>query len=380
VTLPGVVQAALRHHPDLAAGEYAYANRLADALETTTRDNPEVQLDLVQAEGGGATAASLEITQLLKVSSFRSRPAYAAALRAQADAEQKAAVLTVLNTVTAQYSQAWLLQEREQYLKTLIDTATRIAKVAKAASNRGELAASELSLLEAQNAELEQEILRLQTDRESLMDELERLTQLQDISRFAAPEETPIPGDITVILNTASRAVNAQSILQRQLSAANARLRVAREDAAYPEFAPRLLWDRTFDDQEDALGIGVAVRVPLWNRNDAEVARARAEVAASRTALDRLSLDAQLIARHKRALALAQQADAYRRDILPRYQHSFELTERMWQSGQTGLLPLWQIQRDMLTVHEKALAISAEALTARLDLEAAMGAKIEEIQ
>lgn len=380
VTLPQVIQGVLQQHPDLAGIERDAADRLADALATTARDNPEVQLDVMRAASGGAASTALEVTQPLKSSSWTSRPGYAAALRTQASVAQQAAVFAVLNTVTAQYAQVWLLQERQQYLRQIIAQADSVLAVARTASVRGELPAAELSILEAQNAELEQQLLRLEADFDSLAATLARVSGIPGITQVAPPGFAAIPADSARILAAAHRNTSARAVLQSQLAAANARLQVAQDDAAYPEFAPRLMWDRNGEDREDELGIGVAVRIPLWNRNEAEITRARADVAASRQALDRLQLEEQLTSKHKRVLALAQQEQAYQKTILPKYQASYDLTEKMFRSGQTSLLTVWQVQREMLSVQEKALEISADALTARLDLEAAMGAKIEEIR
>jgi len=380
VTLPDVLQGALRHHPDLVSVEREYADTLADALDTTTTQNPDVKLDTKKGTNGGDDSTSFELTQPLKVSSFSSRPAYAAALREQASAEQKAAVFSVLNSVTAHYAGAWILQERQQYLRSLIEKAKAATAVARKASDKGELPASELSLLEAQNAELDQQILRLQSDFEAATATLERVTNIPSIQRVTRPDFVAIPKDSKAILDAASRNTNARSVIQSQLSAANARLNAAQEDAAYPEFAPRLLWDRNLDQRQDELGIGIVVKIPLWSRNEAEVSRARAQQAASRSALSRLNLDQQLITKHKRAVFMAEQERAYQQIVLPKYQRSYDLTEKMFRSGQTSLLTVWQIQREMLITQEKALELMSDAITARLDLEAAMGGKIEEIQ
>lgn len=380
ITLPEVLQGALRHHPDLVSVERGYADRLADALETTSTQNPDVQLDVKKGTNSGDTTTSFEVTQPLKISSFRSRPAYAAALREQANTEQKAAVFAVLNSVTAQYAGAWILQERQQYLRSIIAKAKTVAAVARQASDKGELPASELSILEAQNAELEQQILRLQSDFETATATLERVTGIPSIQLVARPDFVAIPKDSNAILDIASRNTNARSIIQSQLSAANARLNAAQDDAAYPEFAPRLLWDRNLDQRQDELGIGIALKIPLWNRNEAEVSRAQAQQAASRNALSRLNLEQELVSKHKRAVFLAEQQQAYQKTVLPKYQRSYDLTEKMFRSGQTSLLTVWQIQREMLVTQEKTLELMSDAITARLDLEAAIGGKIEEME
>lgn len=380
ITLPEVLQGALRHHPDLVSVERGYADRLADALETTITQNPDVQLDIKKGSNGGDTNTSFEVTQPLKVSSFRSRPAYAAALREQASTQQKVAVFAMLNGVTAQYASAWILQERQQYLRSIIAKAKAVAAVARQASDKGELPASELSILEAQNAELEQQILRLQSDFETVTATLERVTGLPNIRHVARPDFVALPKDSNTILDAANRNTNAHSIIQSQLSAANARLSAAQDDAAYPEFAPRLLWDRNLDQRQDELGIGIALKIPLWNRNEAEVSRAQAQQAASRNALSRLNLEQELVSKHKRAVFLAEQQQAYQKTVLPKYQRSYDLTEKMFRSGQSSLLTVWQIQREMLVTQEKTLELMSDAITARLDLEAAIGGKIEEME
>ena len=93
-----------------------------------------------------------------------------------------------------------------------------------------------------------------------------------------------------------------------------------------PELAPRFLYERSPDGNEEGVGFGVRLSIPLWNRNEAEVGRARSQLSLAETELavfDKLDLENIIKALHAQALDSQTRAMNYRNDILPSYEKSY---------------------------------------------------------
>ena len=130
-------------------------------------------------------------------------------------------------------------------------------------------------------------------------------------------------------------------------------------------------------------GVGVALRIPLWNQNDGERKRAHAEL---RQAQSEANLYAGLPQQdvigelQQSAAALQERADSYFDSILPGYRKSYELTRNMFRQGQADALEVWQVREKLLNSENEGLDALAQAVNARGALEVELGGKIEEIR
>ena len=70
----------------------------------------------------------------------------------------------------------------------------------------------------------------------------------------------------------------------------------------------------------------------------------------------------------------------YRNDILPSYEKSYGLTKQMFDAGQSSILDLWQVRERINSIQENTLEALSDSIKARLALEEALGAKLDEIQ
>ena len=148
------------------------------------------------------------------------------------------------------------------------------------------------------------------------------------------------------------------SALAARLAATNPRLRAARAEAArrealssvarrarIPDLGVSVFRQREID--KEANGFSVGIKLPLWNANRGEIARAEAEqqVAAAVAAREGIDVITELESRLTGLVVAAEQTSLLEREILPQATRSLELARLLYEEGETSLLDLLDAQR-----------------------------------
>ena len=385
LTLEQVISDSLQKNTGIYRAQREYEDRLADAVEAKALDNPELNADAIRRKGEGGTGTDLELTQPLKLSQLTgSRWRYADALTQVADTEQKYEILKVINETTSLYTQVWLLSERRKLYGSYADDAEKMKSLVSSSTKQGQTSPAASHLFSADAAKLRADANAVDAELRQARTELARLTgrnyQTVELQR---PVFTPVPGDTDRLLTFAESRSNLRNVLKTRLQAAERRLSIAQQDATLPEIGPRLLYSRSPNGDEKSYGVGIALRIPLWNQNDAERKRANAELRQVKSEANLFSGLPQkdvIGELQQSASALQGRADAYFDDILPGYRKSYELTRSMFRQGQANALDAWQVREKLLTSENEALDALAQAVNARGALELELGGKLEEIQ
>ena len=94
-------------------------------------------------------------------------------------------------------------------------------------------------------------------------------------------------------------------------------------------------------------GVEVGLRLPLFNRNQGNIAAANAELAAADRNVERteLSLHKRLAERFQRYSIARNQVEKYRQDILPDAKTTLDLMSKGYQQGEFGYLEMLTAQR-----------------------------------
>jgi cobalt-zinc-cadmium efflux system outer membrane protein len=161
------------------------------------------------------------------------------------------------------------------------------------------------------------------------------------------------------------------------LSLASEQRRLAELDA-YPEVAPRLVYQHT-NDGGDFFGAGITVPLPFFNRNQGEIARAEAEQSAlsrKKALLEAGGLEAQVKALHGAALRADEQADIFAKKVLPAYEAALTSQERIFSQGKGSVLQVWQMLRIFNEARSEALSLHLAAATARIQLSLLVGEEV----
>ena len=146
--------------------------------------------------------------------------------------------------------------------------------------------------------------------------------------------------------------------LAERLAETNPRLRAARAEAArrealssvarrgrIPDLGVSVFRQRELD--KEANGFSVGIKLPLWNANRGEIARAEAEqrVAAAVAERERIDVLTELEARLTDLVVAADQTALQEREVLPQAARSLELARLLYEEGETSLLDLLDAQR-----------------------------------
>lgn len=384
-TLDTVIADALGYSEPALRADLERARQRADATEAGTIDNPELQVDLERERGQGGAGISAEFFQPLKLSQLNgSRSSYADALRNLADSQRKMEALNIINEVATAYMKLWSLQARQELYGRAADEAKQLSSVVQRSAKEGQTAEAARELFSGDRERLLTELQLLQGEAEQARFDLAKLTGRSFAeATLSKPVFSQLPSQGDVLVQFAGSRSNWRNLLREKVTTAEQRLNVAENDGLLPEFGPRLIYSRKANGEEEAMGAGVALKIPLWNQNDAERERAKADLSYARTAHERY----QAVPPREtiNALLRAAQKQNYRREkledsVLPRYRKSYALTLAMFRQGQAGALELWQVREKLYQTEEAALESVVTAYLARLRLEAELGGKLEEVR
>jgi cobalt-zinc-cadmium efflux system outer membrane protein len=138
---------------------------------------------------------------------------------------------------------------------------------------------------------------------------------------------------------------------------------VAERDAALASAARRgripdldVAWFREKEIDKEADGFRVGIRVPLWNANRGQIARAEAAASLAEAGAQRALIDAHAaLERARQELDVASiQADLLDREILPAAARSLDLARFSYREGETSLLDLLDAQRTFRETQREA--------------------------
>jgi cobalt-zinc-cadmium efflux system outer membrane protein len=174
--------------------------------------------------------------------------------------------------------------------------------------------------------------------------------------------------------------------LAARLVETNPRLRAARAEVArraalasvarrarVPDLDVSVFRQREVD--KEASGFSVGIKLPLWNANRGEIARAEAEerVAAARAERDRVDTLAELTARLTDLVVAADQATLLEREVLPQAARGLELARLLYEEGETSLLDLLDAQRTFRDAQQEHVLAHLARVQALADVKRLAG-------
>jgi outer membrane protein TolC len=381
VTLSDVVARALQHSPDVLRLDRDLAVRLADAVDAETRANPEMEVLGRLSDAGDGAGVEVELSQPIRLSDFKLRPLYATALRQAGTLEQEAGLFDLVNRVTELYVAHWAAQAREDLARRAAAEASDITAEIERIRTQQQLPTVQFNVFEPE-ALLRREDATLHAAERAALEARLALEIGGDggLLRTADPLLATLP-PLDAVLTFASANDFGARLARGRITVNEARLAVAEKDRL-PAITPRANYEVEPGGNARAWGVGVAVEIPLWDVNAAEIARARAALQESRMHLAQLNggaREALIAGLYRQATLLDSRAESFRSKIVPAYRDTYAMVRAMYDQGQTDLLDVWQVQASLLDAEEDAIATVVDALNARIALERAMGGKIEQV-
>lgn len=382
-----VLRLALKNSPEIKRIDATLSEKLATATEVQLPQNPELEIEgrvpEVKAQDFRLTPSyEVKLTQPIRLSHLGMRQVYASALKSTAHLERQADLVRVLNETTLLYYRLWMLQKREDILKDSEKQAKEVVSRIEEALEKKETPLTEGNLFKAESIRFGVELKATQAERmQAQADLLAAIGSPWKEIKLVTPSLRSIPEDRFKLTSFAQGRANLQLLVEQRQRAATRRYDVARMDI-FPELSLRGIYDRSESGESKEWGAGLVARIPLWDFNQAELKRSKAEKAVADVdsqSLDRMTFDRVVEIRMKRAIALQSRAEAYWNDVIPAYQKSYDLSRYQFEQGQASMIQLWQVQQKVTEATDKALQDTVESLSARTLLEQAIGGKIEEI-
>ena len=348
---PGARQAAA--FEDAAAAERKAVRLLPDPSLEYSRDRGRL------TEGAGllATETAFSVSQAIPwpgtfSANVRAGDLAADALRAKgADArweleiEARAAFARLLYTRAA----LEIARAAEADALTLRDLTT----------TRAELGESrEVDRIKAEVEWLRQQRIRRAAEREAeAVEAVLRTLAVEPLPRPLAVEGElpgPIPPTDAVELRARLARSNPRLAASRAAAERDAALLSVARRARIPDLDAT--WFRNTEVDKEANGFSVGLRVPLWNANRGEIARAQAASLLAAAGAQRALLDlTNALERVRQELDVASaQVEILEREILPAATRSLDLARFSYQEGETSLLDLLDAQRTFRETQREA--------------------------
>ena len=384
LSLETVIEQALQNSPQTARILSDVADAEAEAFEIETPDNPMAEINITSfKDGNDNRTAEIELEQPLRLSNFGSRGNYAEALRRTASVEQKAQMLELIHTITRGYASYWALQEQEKILATNVDYANRKQRLVANAAKEGRVDASDAKIFKAEALRLEEQLRVIRARKASGAANLLRMAGMDQTSFDAERPISPEIPDLSYLTGVAGNEGSIRSLLEARKALAERRYAVARQDASFPEFAPRAVIKQGFDTDNTTVLLGVSIALPIWDRNNAEVSRAVAErrlAQSNLNALNEQNFANVLAAAYEQAKATQISASTYRNKILPAWNEVESITDKKFENGQASILDLFQMRERMVSVQSEALQTYLNSIEARIELESLIGQSLNDVR
>ena len=383
LSLETVIERALQNSPETARILNSVADANAEAFEIETLDNPTAEIDITAIEDDASRSIGLEIEQPMRLSNFGSRGSYANALRRTANIEQKAQMLELIHSITRGYASYWALQEQEKLLSANASYARKKQKLIERAAKEGRVDAADAKIFKAEALRLEEQLRVVRARKVSGAANLLRMAGMDQISFDAKRPKSPEIPDLAALTSLAGNEGSIRSLLESRKALAERRYNVARQDAGFPEFAPRAVIERDLDEDSTAILFGVNIAIPIWDRNNAELSRANAErrlAQSNLNALNEQNFANVLAASFEQAKATQISASTYRNKIVPSWNDVQSLTDKKFENGQASILDLFQMRERITDVQSEALQTYLNSIEARIGLESLIGQSLTNIK
>lgn len=386
VALPELLEHADTRSPVLAVARSTRSR--ADALRAGAAPlvsaNPQLTVALGPRFASGAPGLGLDaqLMQPLELAGERAgRLAAADRAHALTDAEIEELRWLVHCDVHAAFHRALVERERARLAAQVVSFQREVLQVVERQVAAGETAPLALRLAQAEVAQAEQ--LRVLADQGYLASRL-RLGQLAGWSPASPPSPSGAldaprdPPPLAQLLAVARRELKSLRRGQAAVDEAASRVELAdREGAIKP--AVGVQFSREDDGPRgqtiDVVQGVVALPLPIFQRNDGERARARADVTVARAELaaQRSVLEAQVAIARSEVVSATQRTRAYGAEIVPKLEENLVMLRRALELGEIDILALSVGRERFLRIQSDALSAQLDYFVALAELERVVG-------
>lgn len=383
LSLDTVIAYALKNSPETAQILSNMTDADSQAFEIETLNNPTVEADLTTVARNSSHSIGIEIEQPMRLSNFGSRALYADALRYTANIQQKAQILELVHTITRSYAAYWALQEQEHILSKNVKYVQKKQKLIKQAAKQGIVDIADANIFKAEALRLTERLRIVRAQKVNGAANLLRIAGMKQIEFNAQRPKSPVIPSFAFLSEASLDESSILSLLKIRQVLAEKRYNVAQQDADFPEFAPRAVIEHDFDENNSKILFGINVAIPIWDRNNAELARAKAErrlVQDNLNALNEYNFANILNAAYEQAKATQISASTYRNKIIPSWNKVKSITDKKFEIGQASVFDVFQMRERIMGVQNEAIQTYLNAMEAQITLESLVGQTLNGIK
>jgi outer membrane protein TolC len=370
---------ALANSPVVKDIDATLATRLADAVETRLHLNPQlsggVGLPVQPAGDADRTQVGATLSQPLRVSDFGARQAVAELLTNAASVEQRLALLELSQNVSSSCAKIWILQEQRKFLQEQRARAETTRQQLERAKSRGAIGGAEIGLFSAEFKKLTAQLLGVDADLGREQAILLRNSTLNAAGKtLSSPEKTLSAPLESILQGVRDRRLPIQARYELLHKIAAERAHLARQDA-FPIISPQLTYQRT-EDGGVFVGGGLQFDLPIFNRNQPDIARREGEAIAARARHEYYqgaSFQQEIELMVESVHALRRQADTFENDIVPTLRSALKKYDEQFLAGTGTALTLWQTQRELSSAQQTTLELWMRFFVMRSELSILVG-------
>lgn len=397
-TAEQLIETALVRRADLLAARARVEAARARARQAGLRPNPtlEAGYGTPRLLGGEAELDfSIGVSQLFELGGKRRLRTDAARLEAErAEAELRALEQQVASEVRAAFARTAAAGKLVETLDQSVALSEDLERATAARLKEGDVAAVDLDVVRVELERLRAERARAQADLEAAMIGLRAAVGLDPETplRIAPLEDRPPRLDFSLAELTDMALSERADLRAARLaeSASAARLKLA-EARRTPDVAAVARFSRSKQivdlperiggvalDRDDELTFGVQLEIPVFNRNQGEIAAAASEQVQATKEREFLeaSIKRDVALAYRRYLAAAESLSLYADRIVPQSEAVLRRVRAAYGLGEFSIFDVLQEQRRLVENQTRYREAVRDYYAALADLERAVGAPL----
>ena len=379
VTFEAVLDAALQKSPIFSRIQSRLSKDKAEIKELALIANPEFNAEYrpyVSKAIDQDEEYEISLVQPLKLGDFGKRQKIANLLEKVNSIDEKISLLELSESLKLLYIKAWALQEKERSLSNIEERIKILSDKIKKDLDNGIFPLSSVNLLNASSLKISVQLKSLHAEKNrakaNLTKESGLLLKNQKLRPLILPKIRSNP--------LTSEDLNKLPLVERirlRNKIANEQLKLAKLDS-FPRFAPRIGFEHT-SEGSDSLNVGLAIEIPIFDRNQAGKIRTAANKSEQETLLEYANGEAfkeELIALVEAAQASDREAEVYKDSIIPALRSALTASEKEFAAGQGNAFQSWQILAELIEAEDRYLEVVVAAVSERTDLSIMLGQEI----
>jgi len=396
LTVERLVESGFSRRADLLAAQQRLAIADGRLIQAGLRPNPILASEYGSPRFlGGSSEANLDvgITQLFETAGKRNkRIQVARAERDQVRAEVLALQRQLAADIRAAYAKAAGLGRQLDAFERLIAADQELVRVTQARLNEGDVAPLDLNLVRVETNRLRAQVIKTRAELEADIISLRALAGMETIEplQIAPLPERPPRLDLAVSELTAIALRERADLRAVRLAeeVAAARIALARSQAT-PNIAGSVRYSREkrITDLPEALGVGparqtdnflrfgVSVDIPVFNRNQGEIAAAVGErmQAQHQREFVEANIKRDVALAYTRYRAAAEALILYTTQIIPTAQKNLQAVRSAYSAGEFSIFDIVGEQRRLIENETAYNEVITDYYSALAELERALG-------